>query len=116
MKPETALKRARAGAAFLDEKFGRGWRRKIRRRRLNMASGAYRPSRGSCGCILAQLDAQIARDDTDWPDRTGYYSDGVERFKVTAPVKLGFIADSRVSDDDNYANLTKAWRKVLSEG
>lgn len=42
------------GAKLLDERLGRSWRRKIRRRDLDMDSGFYEGP-GDCGCILAQL-------------------------------------------------------------
>lgn len=64
----TDLSRARRGAAWLDKKIGRGWRRKIRRRELAMESCQR--------CVLGQL--------------YGDYGDGLEALGgEAADVKLG---------------------------
>jgi len=87
----TALRKARRGAAFLDAKLGRGWRRKIRRRDLNLAS--------PCNCIIGQLyncDFEGGLRDL------GIRSDrSVERF--------GFEETPLAQYDD----LTEAWLEVL---
>lgn len=96
---ETLYDRAVAGARFLDQHV-RGWRKRIRRRELNMEVGTY--VYGRCGCVLAQLDehgdyesmAEILVGDP--------YGEAAHR--------LGFMAE-----DDEYDALTDAWRKVLRE-
>lgn len=94
----TALNKARRGAAFLDGRLGRGWRRKIRRRDLDMASYSYE-RRGDCGCILAQI--------------YGDYVGGVRTLGITPynQRRLGLESDNFVDYDD----LTEAWREVLRE-
>jgi hypothetical protein len=104
---KSPIERARAGAAFLDEKLGTSWREKIKRTRLDMACGLFYPDdKQSCGCILAQVDAidrivvgsyNYARQDLALSDR-----------KAT---ELGFY-DARM----RYPALTEAWRQVLREG
>jgi len=91
----TALAKAKRGAAFLDEQLRRGWRRKIRRRELDMGSGIY--SRGECGCVLAQL-----YDD---------YTVGLEELGINAveEKRLGFNSSCRA----RYSELTEAWLEVL---
>ena len=100
MTTRSALVKARRGAAFLDAKLGRGWRRKIRRRDLNMAVGISR-EKGECGCILAQLYT--------------YYDDGAIEMEIDADFEaqedLGFVQ----SDDASYDQLTEAWLEVLRE-
>ena len=114
---QLALTRARRGAAYLDRKLGRAWRRTIRRSRLDMASSTYRVVRpgpglhfGRCGCIMAQLDAHT-------PERKGIgsYADGVEKLAGFDPtgstaVRLGFFSTTA-----EYAELTEAWKTVLRE-
>jgi len=104
MKFGSYLDRARRGAAHLDALLGPGWRRKIRRRRLNMASGWMPAWDGdSCGCILAQLS------------ETGNYNP--LEFGVTAPVRDGFAVSMASPDvEADYEDLTEAWRQVLREG
>lgn len=46
--------KARRGAKYLDKVLGRAWRRKIRRRKLDMGMGVMN-DKNECGCILAQL-------------------------------------------------------------
>lgn len=98
MTTRTALTKAKRGAAFLDAKLGRGWRRKIRRTDLNMASYRY-AGKGDCGCILSQLYSR--------------YSDGIAalgiEFNDDRQRSLGFEA----SDGADYADLTEAWLEVL---
>jgi hypothetical protein len=112
MTKEQALERARRGAAFLDEKLGRGWRRRIRRRRLDMACGSFDPDVPSeCGCIIAQLSP------------THHYADvydlvGVEVFTdeaVQLGLTLGFDGVGVSYEDAKWALLTEAWREVLRE-
>lgn len=93
----TAITRARRGAAFLDEVRGRGWRRRIRRRSLDMGvGGAGQP----CGCILQQL--------------YGDYDDGAEALGFSGwsarAEALGFLDRSY-----DYEPLTEAWLTVLRE-
>lgn len=95
-----ALERARRGAAWLDKKLGKSWRRKIRRRKLKMSKGVC-PSPGDCGCILAQL--------------YGRYEEGANALGMSDPygnraVALGFYSHG------GYADLDEAWRQVLREG
>jgi hypothetical protein len=102
----TALARAKRGAAYLDEKLGRGWRRKIATTRLDMERGrCTRSARGSCGCILAQLAPE-----SDYGERT--YASGAESVGINPwgdeARRLGFFTD------DSYKPLTDAWREVLS--
>ena len=94
----TARAKAKRGAAFLDAKLGRGWRRKIRRRDLAMQVGSY--ERGECGCILAQL--------------YGDYFDGARHLGIAwgdDVRSLGFES----SGDTTYGDLTEAWLEVLRE-
>lgn len=97
-----ALTRARRGAAFLDGKLGRGWRRKIRRRKLDMAETDYRTG---CGCILAQLAP-------DGSYTTGLKSVGLEDkyARHARQRQLGFDNDG---GDTDYDDLTDAWLEVL---
>lgn len=96
MTTRTALTKARRGAAFLDEKLGRGWRRKIRRRDLDMASFYY-SGKGTCGCIVSQLYTA--------------YCDGVDALgiDIAQQRRLGFEVDDR----EEYEDLTEAWLEVL---
>ena len=99
MTTRTAITKAKRGAAFLDAKLGRGWRRKIRRRDLDMRQGLYR-WQGDCGCIIAQL--------------YGSYTDGRLDLGVRGrerAASLGFDRSPRVG----YAELTEAWLEVLRE-
>jgi hypothetical protein len=101
------IERARRGAAWLDEKLGRGWRRKIRRKRLRMETGYMH--RGECGCILAQLD--LARSG----DGTGDFTRLAEDLGMTALVSHGFVAHGAADGLTRYDELTEAWREVLRE-
>lgn len=97
---DKALERARRGAAWLDKMLGPGWRRKIKRRRLDMSIGRFPCSYG-CGCILAQL--------------FGSYHDGAAEVGLAdaygnRAVSLGFYSPK------DYEALTEAWRQVLREG
>lgn len=96
---EELLRRARRGAAYLDKRLGRGWRRQIRRRRLNMGMGA--PGPNGCGCILTQLYGSYERggDELDLNLDSG------------APGRLGFYT----AKYDDYEPLTEAWLTVLRE-
>ena len=98
MTTRTALTKARRGAAFLDAKLGRGWRRKIRRRDLDMQQGIYE-GRGECGCILAQLYTN--------------YEVGAEDLGITYALaeRMGFLQDEKA----NWTSLTEAWLEVLRE-
>jgi hypothetical protein len=114
MDKELALERARRGAAFLDEKLGRGWRRKIRRSRLSMADGIFDPGVaggwGYCGCIVAQLSPRHAYNDV-------YNLLGLDPYNDEV-IDFGLILDDDDEDIDeekDYALLTEAWREVLRE-
>lgn len=98
MSSKEALKRARRGAKLLDKKLGRGWRRKIRRRNLDMSRGSYEI--GECGCVLAQL--------------YGSYDEGLEALDISwgEDERLGFDRDDEVGYDD----LDEAWLQTLREG
>ena len=96
MITRTALTKAKRGAAFLDAKLGRGWRRKVRRRDLNMESGLY-AYKGDCGCILAQLYHTY----DEGAAALGIDNDRAER--------LGFLD----LEAESYPELTEAWREVL---
>lgn len=105
MTKRTALARARRGAKFLDKKLP-GWRKQIRVTRLDLSKGLYDPARrGSCGCILAQIDATRTH--------TGNYTGGAKKIGIEPwgddAVRLGF------RDGDDYATLTEAWREILRE-
>jgi hypothetical protein len=107
------LNRARRGAAWLDRHLGRGWRRRILRRRLDMRAGYYRPNiKGDCGCILAQLDVSYSSGG----DEPGCYLRGLEMVGLhhpsLTPARLGF----EVVSDSSYEDLTDAWLEVLREG
>ena len=109
---EKALERARRGAAWLDKKLGPGWRRKIKRRKLDMSGGGF--SSGGCGCIMAQLDKAYGRR------ARGTYGDGVRNLLGISPwgrriVALGLDVPLPRNDYD-YDELTQAWRQVLREG
>jgi hypothetical protein len=101
------LARARRGAALLDKKLGRGWRRTIRRRQLNMQSG-YMEEAADCGCIVTQLDFALEGDGV------GLYSRGCERLGWPETVRYGF--DQRTHDEDAWDDLGEAWLVVLREG
>lgn len=110
MTARQARERAHRGAKFLDEKLGRGWRRRIKRRHLDMRCGIYRPDSGlgDCGCVLAQLS-----DDGSYVDES--YRLGINPFGTDGRSKaqrLGFSANS----DADYAELTVAWRGELRAG
>ena len=97
MTTRTALTKAKRGAAFLDAKLGRGWRRKIRRRDLDMQRYTY--FKGECGCILAQLH--------------GDYGTGADTLGISDAecVTLGLEQGPGAS----YGELTEAWLEVLRE-
>ncbi len=57
MAKPTYRQRAAAGAKLLDKKYGRGWARKIKLRRLDQQVGGYYTADDGCGCVAAQLDA-----------------------------------------------------------
>lgn len=111
---EVALARARRGAAFLDKKMGsKSWRRKIKRSRLDMQAGGFRPwQTGSCGCILAQLDPRSPDD--SFMDDHGYFAMrhrlGINGARV---VTLGFDVGDR---GPHYEDLDAAWKQVIREG
>lgn len=107
MATKANLERARRGAAWLDAKLP-GWRRKIRRRKLDMEMGYMEP--GDCGCVLAQLDFKRGKPlPGGHSDPVGSYSRLAEELDLRSPVKLGFIAGFGYTYDD----LTEAWREVL---
>lgn len=118
----SALSRARRGARYLDGKLGKGWRRRIRRRRLDMGAPVYLGETG-CGCVLAQIDAalrtpkgklELVRCGLD--EGGGWYSSGAGRVGLDPYSEraeaLGFLA----REDEDYGPLNAAWRKVLAEG
>ena len=80
------MTKAKRGAAFLDEKLGRGWRRKIRRRELNIDS--------PCNCIIGQL--------YDHNFLKGLVELGIRSDRTL--MRLGFGGE---------AGLTEAWLEVL---
>lgn len=100
---EKVMKRAQAGAKFLDERLGRGWWRRIKLRRLDLSMAYMRP--GRCGCILAQLDAY------DWGD--GSYLRKCEELGLSEQrrVRMGFAAPRYGS----YPELTEAWKQIVRE-
>jgi hypothetical protein len=106
MATQKNIERARRGAALLDRMFGRGWRRKIRRRSLRMELGFMRP--GECGCILAQLD--LART-----GESGSFTRFADRFGLGSLASRGFVVDGHREVESEYADLTEAWREVLRE-
>jgi hypothetical protein len=95
------LTRARRGAKFLDKKLGTGWRKKIKRRKLDMALGTI--DRNGCGCIVAQL----------FPG-SGYV-EGLDKLGINPwaerDEKLGFDT----SASESYDELAEAWLQVLRE-
>lgn len=96
MSEPSDLTRARRGARALDRILGKGWRRKIRKTRLDMGCGTFYPdSVSSCGCILAQL-------------RPG-------KFYLNTARELGL--EDKV-DDYGFAGDVdeETWLKVLREG
>lgn len=101
-----ALARARRGAAFLDKKMGKQWRRRIKRTKLNLDAGRFPSKRvhPGCGCVIAQLDEE------------GSYSHGAEAlgFRAYSPqaTKLGFLSGEGVPN----SVLTDAWKQVIREG
>lgn len=118
MNTETARERAHAGAVFLDRRLGRGWRRKIRRRRLNVENGfvARDPqSVHSRGCVLAQLHLAGAIPGADAPVTGGSYYAAAAALDVAAPVRLGFMAPVGESVT-GYERLTEAWLEELRAG
>ncbi len=87
---------AHRGALFLDKKLGRGWRRKIRRRDLDLAASSYEGP-GTCGCVLAQI--------------YGDYDEGLAALGIDEgwkDMELGFD-----SITDSYDELTEAWKREL---
>lgn len=98
----TPYERALAGARFLDREV-RGWRRRIRCRELNMATGTHHY--GVCGCVLAQLspDAQYETE----AKLLGLDPHGDDA------IRYGFFAGA--DDDAEYDALTVAWRTILRE-
>lgn len=94
---------AHRGAVFLDRKLGRGWRRKIRRRELDMSVGRY-SGPGDCGCVLAQL--------------YGGYARGLEAFGISLwgdedkEERLGFASYG----EGQWDALTEAWKEELRRG
>lgn len=113
LTPDVALARARRGIAFLDRK-APGWRRKIRRARLDLSKPEYSPEGHGCGCVLAQLDA-ARRHDLGWYAR-GANAVGVRPGSPRA-VTLGFEVRAALSAQQtmDYAVLTDAWRTALRE-
>ncbi len=98
---------ARRGAKFLDEKLGRGWRRKIKRRRLDMQSGYYNNgARGECGCIVAQLH----------PGNT--YGGGLRHLDLDYrdATRLGFQLPDEDYSTKQYEKLTDVWLEELRHG
>lgn len=83
---------ARRGAEYLDAKLGRGWRRKIRRRQLDLSD--------SCNCIVGQLN-------------DGHYRPYTFGVSWRSESRLGF--DVGPSSGDDYEELTEAWLEVLRE-
>lgn len=103
MTHEEALEKARKGAAFLDEKLGRSWIYKIKRRKLIMEVGSMHDSLNpGCGCILAQLNPR-----TNWLD-------GARQLGLTMEdaIELGFVTNVHMG----FHELTKAWKQVIREG
>lgn len=93
------LQKARYGARTLDQLLGRGWRRKIRRRKLNMSVPMRRPD--GCGCIIAQLV----------PGKS--FQDGARELGIVA----GAVVWNRL-DELGFAGdvSTETWLRVLREG
>jgi len=109
---ETMLNRARRGAKFLDKVYGsrNKWRKKIKLSKLDLTAGSYFPSSGSCGCVLAQLDANGGA--------YGFYNKkadelGMEPYGTVAK-RRGFTLPALFSSSD-WDELTQAWKIVLRE-
>ena len=108
MAKPTYRQRAAAGATVLDEKYGRGWARKIKLRRLDQTVGGFDPNDGSaCGCIAAQLDA-------DRRNTYGSYSAEVSRLfgrgMSLKAVQYGFNIAPDEPFTTAYSGLTEAWK------
>lgn len=113
LTPELALTRARRGIEFLNRRRP-GWRKLIKPSRLDMARGGMNARRGSCGCILAQLDLQVSGHGF------GFYARGAETVGVNPVGRRAVALGFRNSDDSgqmnrDYALLTEAWRQALAE-
>jgi len=93
----TARRRAHKGAMFLDETLGRGWRRKIRRRKLDQSQALMNTG---CGCVLAQLYGSYGR---------GTQEVGIQGAKQ---VQFGFLT----YEPGAYPKLTEAWLEELRNG
>lgn len=111
MRRSTALRRARAGAAFLDQHFGSpAWRRRVARTRLRMVNGYYARTpgtngEGKCGCILAQLDART--------NRHGSYHRMADRLNLTSR-QLQTLGFTIAGDPIDFDVLDDAWKEVLA--
>jgi hypothetical protein len=98
----TIQARAARGAAWLDKKLGRGWRRKIKRSKLEMSVGRRGPN--GCGCIITQLYGDYQGGE----EPLGFDSGG--RFAVSH----GFLLpEGRRMNDGYYTALTEAWLQEL---
>ena len=87
-------RRVKAGAKFLDAKYGRAWRKKVRLRKLDMSEPRE--------CILGQTDSD--------------YGEHCEKLGITRSKaqKLGFEAGRGLWDYDiAYRRLTAAWKEYL---
>jgi len=108
VKP-TYRQRAAAGAALLDEKYGQGWARKIKLRRLNQASGGFDPNDDTqCGCIAAQLDASRTGNYGSYSIEMGRLLSSEDRWNERAIARLGFNA--YMNEVDRKGELTEAWK------
>ena len=87
-------RRVKAGAKFLDAKYGRAWRKKVRLKKLNMGD--------RFSCVLGQTDSE--------------YGKHCEKLGITDSTakKLGFEIDTGLLDYDTaYHRLTAAWKEYL---
>jgi hypothetical protein len=99
-----------AGMAVLDQR-APGWLDRIDLERLDMAYGVHEPSPGSCGCVLAQVDAQTRQGGV------GHYADARMRLIGDDDVTTEFdwaIDHGFTSDGDvDFEELTEAWRRAI---
>lgn len=105
----------RRGIKLLDKTLGKGWKRYIKRRDLDLSASRYIV--GRCGCVLAQLDLNHPMG-----TGTGSYREMAEVLQRLAgesvgaspnAERYGFDAAYDNSDDLDYEGLNKTWREEL---
>jgi hypothetical protein len=99
-----------AGMAVLDQR-APGWLDRIDLERLDMAFGVHEPSPGSCGCVLAQVDAQTKQSGVGHyiDARIRLIGDDADANGFEWAVDHGFNSDG----DVDFEELTEAWRQVI---